>query len=237
WRTIYFAIAALAFLASIGFLLGLPKGLSGDRQKFLSRLSVLREKGVPIALLGTTLFMLSAYLPIIYVAVLTEVLTSSLALLPVALLANGFGAVIGSNVGGRLADRIGPRKTLIALCIGQVGTMALLAVGFVLQPALATVLLCVVMALSGVLGWGFWAAQSSQLSALAAKSVSLAISLNLTALNIGVAVTALVGGALVDRGGAVYLPLLSSAIAVLATLAALALPRPPIQSGTARNSI
>jgi predicted MFS family arabinose efflux permease len=237
WRTIYFAIAALAFSASIGFFLGLPKGLSGDRQKLLSRLSVLGEKGVPIALLGTTLFMLSAYLPIIYVAVLTEVLTSSLALLPVALLANGVGAVIGSNVGGRLADRIGPRKTLIVLCIGQVGTMALLAVGFVLQPAMATVLLCLVMALSGVLGWGFWAAQSTQLSAMAAKSVSLAISLNLTALNIGVAVTALVGGALVDRGGALYLPLLAAAIAVLATLAAFALPRPTVVGGTARISI
>jgi predicted MFS family arabinose efflux permease len=115
--------------------------------------------------------------------------------------------------------------------------MALLAVGFALQPALATVLLCLVMALSGVLGWGFWAAQSSQLSAMAAKSVSLAISLNLTALNIGVAVTALVGGALVDRGGALYLPLLAAAMAVLATLAAFALPHPTGVGGTARISI
>jgi len=225
WRTIYFAIAALALLASIGFFVALPKGLVGERQQLLSRISVLRERGVLIALLCTLLFMLSAYLPIIYVAVLTKTLTSSLGLLPIALLANGVGALVGSNVGGRLSDRIGPRRTLILLCVGQVGIMIMLEGAFWLSPTPAAVLLCSVMGLAGVVGWGFWAAQSGHLSELASKSVSFAISLNLTALNIGVALTALVGGVLVDNGGAVYLPLLAAAISVLASFAAFTSPR------------
>jgi predicted MFS family arabinose efflux permease len=60
----------------------------------------------------------------------------------------------------------------------------------------------VTFAVLGYVGWGYWIAHCSEMAHLAPSSVPVAISLDLTALNIGVAIAAAVGGLIVDSWGA-----------------------------------
>jgi MFS transporter, DHA1 family, inner membrane transport protein len=68
----------------------------------------------------------------------------------------------------------------------------------------------------GFIGWSYWAAHSSLMAGLAGPSAPLAIALNLTALNIGVALCAFIGGAALDNLGLTSVLLLAFAFAVLA---------------------
>jgi predicted MFS family arabinose efflux permease len=77
------------------------------------------------------------------------------------------------------------------------------------------------MGIFGYVGWGYWIAHCSAIADLAPNSVPLAISLNLTALNLGVAIAAAVGGLIVDRVGATALAPVSVPFVLAALLLAL----------------
>ena len=78
---------------------------------------------------------------------------------------------------------------------------------------LATLMLA--MGVLGYVGWAFWIAHCSQLADLAPTSVPVAISLNLTAFNLGIAVAAAMGGVVVDWLGSEALALAAAPFAVL----------------------
>jgi predicted MFS family arabinose efflux permease len=77
------------------------------------------------------------------------------------------------------------------------------------------------MLAAGFVGWGFWPSQSSLIAGLVPGSPALALSLNLTALNIGVALAARIGGVIVDQSNAAWL----AAAGIPFALAALAVAR------------
>jgi len=76
----------------------------------------------------------------------------------------------------------------------------------------------------GYIGWGYWIAHCSEMAHLAPTSVPVVMSLNLTALNVGVAIAAVVGGVIVDAWGANALGFAAVPIAVVALALALVTP-------------
>jgi predicted MFS family arabinose efflux permease len=65
WRPAYLAIAMLGLAAAAAMYLRLPRGIAGDTRTIRERVSALRIPGIPLALLTTAVFMISAYLPVI----------------------------------------------------------------------------------------------------------------------------------------------------------------------------
>jgi predicted MFS family arabinose efflux permease len=224
WRIDYFVIAAMALAASLALYLRLPKGMPGDQQSLVERVRVLGNRGVAPALLTTLLFMVAAYPPLVFLGPVMSGAGISHDLLPFPLLANGIGAVLASAIAGRIADRLGNKATVVLATLVMIAALAV----FIPLPLLPTELraptLFVTFGVLGFVGWGYWIAHCSEMAHLAPTSVPVAISLNLTALNVGVAIAAVVGGAIVDSWGANALGFAAVPIAVGALFLALVKP-------------
>jgi predicted MFS family arabinose efflux permease len=218
WRFNYAAIAAMAAAAALALYLRLPRGMHGDTQSMRDRLRVLGNPGVLSALLVTLLFIGSSFPLLIYVGALIKQNELDLDVLPVVLLASGIGAVIASLSAGRIADALGNRMTVtvstLVLIVG-LGAFALLPV---LPLPARLPLLLTLFVVQGYVGWGYWIAHCSQMAHLAPTSVPVAISLDMAALNIGMAIAAATGGVIVDKWGANALPYAGAPVAVLALI-------------------
>jgi predicted MFS family arabinose efflux permease len=215
WRIDYAAIAAMAAAAALALYLRLPRGLAGDQQTIRERISVMRNPGVRAALLTTLLFTLGAYPPMIYVGAVMQSDGLGRELLPYVLLANGIGAVAASLSAGHLADRFGTRAAIVGSSLMLIFTLALFAMLPWLAPGLRFGTLLLAMCMLGYVGWAYWIAHCSQMAELAPTSVPLAISLNLTAFNLGIALAAAVGGIIVDAIGASALAPVSAPFTVV----------------------
>lgn len=216
WRIPYWIIAGIAAAAALALFLKLPRGMHGDTQTMADRVRVMRNPGVLPALAASLLLFLATNLPWIYAGAVAVHAGLSKDFLPYLLLANGVGAVAASTSFGRLADHFGNRRTVMVSMLVQVGVL-LAIVGLPYVPievrAIAMFALYVVF---GYFGWGFWIAHCSQMAHLAPTSVPLAISLDMSALNVGVAIAGAAGGYVVDHWGAGFLALVGVPIALLA---------------------
>ncbi|MEQ1771412.1 MAG: MFS transporter [Devosia sp.] len=225
WRLDYFLLAGMAGLAATALYFGIPRGILGDQQTMRERVSVLRNPGIVVALLTTLLFYVAAYPPIVYVGATIDASGIGRELLPYVLLANGIGAVAASRTAGRMADAFGAPRAVALAVIAQIAALLVYGAVMLAPMPLRFPLLFLSMAMIGYVGWGYWIAHASLIAHLAPTSVPLAISLDLTALNIGVAIAAAIGGVIVDGVGPVALVLVSVPLAVLALVPALWRPR------------
>ncbi|MBL8596629.1 MAG: MFS transporter [Devosia sp.] len=224
WRLDYFAVSIAAFAAAVALYLKVPKGLHGDTQTLGDRVRVLGNRGVVPALLTTLLSAVATSFPVVFVGALVASAGLGREVLPVPLFASGVGAVLASATAGRLADRLGNRTAVISACTAVIAVLA----AYLLLPYLPTtarlvLLFCLYGSLSYV-AWGYWIAHCSEMAHLAPNSVPVAISLNLTAFNMGVAIAAGVGGAIVDGWGADALAYASVPLALVALGLAIATP-------------
>jgi DHA1 family inner membrane transport protein len=228
WRGTYVVIALMGIAAMLAIRLMLPKGLRGERKTLRERFAVLALPGVRPTLLVTLLYMTGPFAVFVYVAPLA-VGTIGLAkeLLPVVLLTFGVGAAIGNYLGGQLADRFGAQRT--TLWVTAISVPMLLAQSFIpLLPAgLREPVFLAFLLPWGIAGWGFLPAQVSRLVGLVPTAAPLVLSLNGSALYLGSALGALVGGLTLQYGNAAEL----GAVGALFPLAGLALmlrmQRPP----------
>lgn len=218
WRFNYGAIAAMAAAASLALYLRLPKGMHGDTQSMRDRMRVLANPGVLPALLVTLLFIGSSFPLLIYVGALIRQNELGLDLLPIVLLASGVGALLASLSAGRIADALGNRLTVTVSTLMLIVGLGAFALMPVMPVGARLPLLLVLMAVQGYVGWGYWIAHCSQMAHLAPSSVPVAISLDMAALNIGMAAAAAGGGIVVDRLGANALPYAGAPVAVLALI-------------------
>ena len=221
WRVAYLGLGALAIVASATMWLKLPGDIHGDRRTIRERLSVLKVPGMPLTLLTSGLVVLAMFIFFNYLApVTTDLLGLDRVLLPLVMFAFGIGAVLGNLFGGRLADRIGGKQTMLVL-------IGLLIVLLAAVPLLATLPRAIVlpafltyMLLYGVVSWGIFPPQLHRLAALAPAAVPLSASLNLTSMNIGGAFSALVGGLVLEHLDIAWLGPIGAIAAVAALVVA-----------------
>ena len=201
WRAAYAMVAVFALIAAISIWILLPAGLRGQQLSLRQRVAAAALPGVPGALLTTLLTLAGAFTVIIYLAVVTtESIGLSSELVPAVLLTFGVGAAFGNAAGGQLSDRIGARPTVIGAAL--LGALMLSAISVVAQlPApFAGPVFFVIVLLWGVTGWAFPPAQSSHLLSLAPNSAPLVLSLNASALYLGIAGGSLLGGLVLQYG-------------------------------------
>lgn len=221
WRVAYVGLGVVAIIAAVTMWLRLPGDIHGDRRTLRERLSVLKVPGVPMVLLAAGLAVMGSFIFFNFLApVTTELLGIDRSLMPVVMLAFGAGAIAGNHAGGRLADKYGGKRT--GLILG--GMMVVLLLALPLLPVLPAPLVApaffVFMVAYGAITWGFMPPQLHRLAALSAKSVQLSAALNLTAMNIGGALSAVVGGLVLEHAGLTWLGPTGALVSVLAVIAA-----------------
>jgi MFS transporter, DHA1 family, inner membrane transport protein len=201
WRGSYFMVAGLGVIAAASIWVMLPAGLRGAQLTLRQRIAAVALPGVPGALLTTLLNLAGAFTVIIYLAVVT---TQSIGLprelVPAVLLAFGIGAAFGNAAGGQLADRVGARPTVIGAVV--LNGLMLLAISLVayLPAAVVGPAFFALIVLWGATGWAFPPAQSSYLLSLSPSNAPLVLSLNASALYLGIAGGSLIGGLVLQYG-------------------------------------
>ncbi len=215
WRFNYWAIAAMAAAASLVLYLRLPRGMHGDTQTMRDRVRVLTNPGVLPTLFVSMLFWVGAAPVTVYIGAIMTASGIRLDALPLVLLAGGVGALACSFSAGGLADRLGNRTAVAGASLMAI----LLLVAYAALPHLPENVrlpaLLVVVAAQAYFLWGHAIAIASQMAHLAPSSVPLAISVNMSAFNIGMAVAAVIGGLMVDTWGAGVLALVGAVVVAL----------------------
>ncbi|MES2937283.1 MAG: MFS transporter [Pseudomonadota bacterium] len=198
WRATFVLVAALALVALAGLCLPRPAQPAAPPASIAQRVAWLRTPAVAHALLVTWLTFTGAFCVYTYLAPLMHAVAGPLLTrhLPLVLMAFGAAAVTGSLTGGHLADRFGvrfviPRALLfIAVVYAALGALAGGAGWGAGLSAGAAVLLLV---LWGLVGWQLPAAQQLNLMQLAPHAAPIVLSLQGSALYLGVSTGALVG--------------------------------------------
>ncbi len=195
WRLAFAGTAALGLITIAALWMVLPKGEAGTRPDVRRELKVLTRPEVLLAMGTTVLGAGSMFTLYTYVApVLTEITHASPGFIAFALVLIGVGFTIGNSLGGRLADWSLDGATRIIL-------LALALIMVVLPWVLGTHL----GAGMGLVVWGaaaFGMVPPVQMRVMqaAAEAPGLASSVNVGAFNLGNAVGAALGGAVISQG-------------------------------------
>ncbi|MGY1685215.1 MFS transporter [Geodermatophilus sp. SYSU D00867] len=195
WRSAYWAVVVLAALTVAAVLAVVPSTPGAREASVRAELGALRRPQVLLTLAVATVGFGGMFAVYSYVAPLTtEVTGLSRGVVPWVLLAFGIGGVVGTALGGRLADIALFRSlvaTLVALAVllALVGPAAatgptLLAAIFLLAVAASTLVVCLQLRLMEVAG----------------EAQMLGAALNHSALNAANALGAWLGGVVIAAG-------------------------------------
>ncbi|HEY0213478.1 MAG TPA: MFS transporter [Paenirhodobacter sp.] len=195
WRMSFAGTAVLGVIAIAGLVLALPGGAPGQRPQVRRELAVLIRPEVLIALLTTVMGAGAMFTLYTYVSPLLETLTgSSGGFVTLALVLIGLGFTIGNWLGGRVADWSLDGAT--AIFLGALAVIMLVMPWVLGSTGGAAAVLLV------------WAAAAfaivppvqMRVMQAASEAPGLASSINIGAFNLGNALGAAVGGAVIGLG-------------------------------------
>jgi predicted MFS family arabinose efflux permease len=218
WRFEYVALAIMAGLASLALYKKLPRGMPGDTMTIGERFRVLRNPGIGTALLSTLIFMIGSAPLMVYISALLTAAHVGYEALPLVLLAGGIGAIACSATAGRMSDRFGSKRTATMSGLAVIVVMAVFVTLPFVPVELALPALMLTVGAQGFVVRTYSIAVASHMAQIAPSAVPVAISLNMSAFQIGMAIAAAVGGVVLDSLGAMTLPLIGMPLVALSLL-------------------
>ncbi|WP_214413949.1 MFS transporter [Sphaerisporangium fuscum] len=212
WRPALLGGAVLAGLALVLVLLLVPALPAAEHPSLAAYREVLATPGA-FATVGTTLLMMAAQFVVYGLAgaYLAQRFDASAALVSAALLANGIAGIVGNTAAPRIAQRLGPARTVATGLAGLAVAWAALLVA----PA-TTVVILVLLALWGFANTLYHAPQQGRLVTLLPEHRALILALNASALYLGMSLGSLLGSTLLPAVGATWLPAFSLAVLAVA---------------------
>jgi predicted MFS family arabinose efflux permease len=227
WRAPFFGVAALAALAAIGVATALPRLASARAAGFAERLAVMRRPDVLQMLTLTALALIGPFALNTFLGVLVES-AFGVGGDRLALVFAFFGVVsfLGSQFGGYAADRWPRERFLAVVFVVLILAFPLLSIGPRLGGGAGAALLFAGLALWGVFGWAFPIVQQARLVTLDPVMAPITLSLNISALYIGVAIGSSLGAWTIARGSVDAIGVVAGASEIVA-LVWLALTRSP----------
>lgn len=231
WR-FAFGFVVVAGLLALLVLVPLMSGISLDKPKHETRGEAKGLSGTIYGVLSVTLLVVvSEFVVYSYVSVfIMGSLFAGLPLLSVALFAYGLGAVTGNAACGVLTDRLGPYKVLLA-SVGAQLVLLVALVSFGHQGAF-TVLIAF---LWGNVSYMYLVPIQHRLLSLAGASSKLVLAMNSSTTFAAIAIGALLGGIVIDVGGATSLAKVSIVIGVMGIGLAVIFMRDRTPAETARE--
>lgn len=195
WRMSFAATSVLGLIAMLSLWFALPAGEAGRRPDIRRELAVLKSPVVLVALLTTVLGAGAMFTLYTYVApTLAELTGASPNFVTAMLVLIGVGFTIGNTVGGRFADR--------SLDGSLIAFLVLIIVDLLAFPWLAATQTGAAIALL-IFGFGTFAVVpplQMRVMRAATDAPGLASSVNVGAFNLGNALGAAAGGAVISAG-------------------------------------
>ena len=217
WRSTFWVVTLIGVVALIGLLRYLPSNREEAKLDMVAELSALKGAGIWLSLSMTALFAASMFTLFTYIApLLGDVTGISPRGVTYTLLLIGLGLTVGNIIGGKLADR-----RLGATLVGVFAAMA------VVSTALSWTAVAVIPTEITLFLWAaaaFAAVPALQINVVTfGKSApNLVSTLNISAFNVGNALGAWIGGAVIAGGlGLTSVPLAAAVLAVLALIVTL----------------
>jgi DHA1 family inner membrane transport protein len=223
WRAVFGLIAAVCFVAAaLAALLHVPPPVAAPLA--FRRRSLVRRVLSPLIMriLAISFFSMTAqYVVFTYIRpYFAETGPSDLNSIAALLFLLGFLGIAGNIGGGFALDRWGARGAIL-WCLGA-NVAIFIAMRFVHGPLAAVVPLVVVW---GVASWAFSPGVNHALAQAAGDQRDIALALNLTAINVGIAAGAAIGGAIVATTGVADVVYGGAALLAVALAIAIRLPR------------
>lgn len=213
WRLTMWLVVALGAAAFLGLALllrGLPAPTAAPDLR--TRLAPLRDRRVLGAATTTLVFFVAINSVYIYLGTAVRPATGGdTGRLSLIMLVSGIASVAGNWLGGRAVDRLGVRIVLLT------GSGAAAAI-FLFLPWASTTMTgaLIYAALAPLAGWAVAVALPHRLASLDPPNAPLLISLNSSALYLGVAAAGGVGSLALTVLGTHWFPLVSTALALVA---------------------
>uniref|UniRef100_A0AAU2V4R0 MFS transporter n=1 Tax=Streptomyces sp. NBC_00003 TaxID=2903608 RepID=A0AAU2V4R0_9ACTN len=212
WRLTMWLVTVLGAAAFAGLALMLRDlPAPAPAVSLRTRLAPLTNRHVLGATATTFLVLLAFQTVFIYFTVASAPATGGdQSRLTLLLLVSGVFSVAGSNLGGRLVDKWGPRGVML------VGGTVQAAVSFALpwlMQSMTTALIASV--LNPLAGWAVAIALPARLVSLDPPNAPLLLSLNSTALYLGIAAAGVTGSAAIATLGDRWFPFASTALTLL----------------------
>jgi DHA1 family inner membrane transport protein len=234
WRSAYWTVAVLAAVTMIAVLAVVPSSPGRPEASVRTELGALRRPQVLLTLLVGVVGFGGMFALYSYIApVVTQVAGLSRGTVPIVLLVYGAGGVLGTTLGGRLAD-----VALFRSLVGTIGTLAVLLAAVALTAMWAPALIVGVFLVS-VFASALAILLQMRLMETAGDAQMLGAALNHAALNLANALGAWLGGLVIAAGFGYRAPSLVGAglaVAGLLPLAASAVVRGKAKRAAAESA-
>ncbi|MFG1343351.1 MFS transporter [Xanthobacter autotrophicus DSM 431] len=214
WRTAFFGIAIIGAVAMLAVRVSLPQLKVDGQTDMRSELKVLARGPVLAALLLTVVSASAMFTVFTYIAPILRVETGAASgFVTAMLIVYGLGLAVGNWMGGRFADR-SLDGTLIGSLVAVVVLLVLFAGGMGSKAATVPLVF-----LWGIASFALVPPLQMRVVSEAAEAPNLASAMNIGAFNLGNALGAALGGAVIDAGLGYPAVSLAGAATALAGLA------------------
>ena len=213
WRMVFPVLAVLALASAVLIRLALPVLPGRAEARRGSQLALLGDRRILLGLLVTFLWLGGYSIAYTYLTpYLTDAVGAAGSAVTLVLFLFGLASLVGTQLGGRHADRHGHHRTLTAGA--AIHVVILLALPLLTGALWASAVLLVLWSVSA---WSGAAPQQIRVANLAPASGDVLIGLNQSTMQLAIAAGAAVGGVLIPLVGVQGLPW-AAAVAVLASL-------------------
>jgi predicted MFS family arabinose efflux permease len=202
WRATFLAVALLSGAATLGVAVALTPVKAPPVAGLRARLKVAARGDILSVLTLTVLAIMGAFVIYPYVAPLLEQIAGfSGNEIAILLLLYGVGGAAGNYLGGYASDKWNIRRFLLVMLVLLAADYALLSLVGDVKPTarVAETMVIAAMLIWGIVGWAFPAAQQVRLVTLAGPLAPIALSLNQSALYLGIALGAGLGSLVIAR--------------------------------------
>ncbi|TWQ24576.1 MFS transporter [Escherichia coli] len=214
WRMSFLATAGLGGISMVSLFFSLPKGGAGARPEVKKELAGLMRPQVLSALLTTVLGAGAMFTLYTYISPVLQSITHATPVFVTAMLVLiGVGFSIGNYLGGKLADRSvnGTLKGFLLLLM-----VIMLAIPFLARNEFGAAISMVVW---GAATFAVVPPLQMRVMRVASEAPGLSSSVNIGAFNLGNALGAAAGGAVISAGlGYSFVPVMGAIVAGLALL-------------------
>lgn len=215
WRIIFLLVIVLALLVGLALILLAPDKDAPDKES-TSKTHIKNKKNVVFYIGVTMSVLIGNYIVLGYISPLMTSNGYTLGNVSAALFIAGAGGMAGTMLGGNMVDRFGPKRTILVM-------LSLFSVTMLIMPLLygTPVLFYLNLFVWSLFQWSTSPAVQSGLVDSVEGSAANVFSWNMSGLNLGIGIGAVIGGIFISSFNISYAPWLSFFIILIGIVFAL----------------